>query len=161
MVADELLKKYGVSGMLIGGLAKEIWSASFDKEAFNRHKDVDVLLLSTNCDQHPLQWEGGVDWWVSHSFCERPTNGTPVGLLWNVKLNRLFQSISPGLYVCPRRFLEMVDEHEEKEMSGKYRVKDILFSAPIFREFRFLPVAALHLARHSQSVVVADHCKVL
>lgn len=117
-VADEILRSYKSSGLLIGGLAKEIWRTTKDasdlEERLNRHKDVDVLILSPHCRHHPKQWEGGIDWWVSHrdDFQERPTNGSSIGILW-MALDR-YQNISGGLSICSREDLRASIEAERK-----------------------------------------------
>ena len=58
--ANRILKKYGAIGVLFGGVAKKIWSSIFAYD-FRGNRDVDVLILSADCKQHPRQWAGGID----------------------------------------------------------------------------------------------------
>lgn len=60
--ADTILKQNNSTGILIGGLAEEIWSQKRTKEQLEKHKDVDVLILDNNFQ--PEDFEGGIDWWV-------------------------------------------------------------------------------------------------
>jgi|GEM_PF-1860572 len=103
--ADRILKGYNVVGMLVGGLAKELWHGTIDADTLASHKDVDVLILSYDCEQHPQQWEEGIDWWIGHTSQERPTNGTSVGLTWMVSLEPHAVGIPRGLYLCPIELL--------------------------------------------------------
>jgi hypothetical protein len=126
-VADEVLRKYEVIGMLIGGLAKELWHGVTDPEILETHGDVDVLLLSYNCRYHPKQWEEGVDWWVSHTVNELPTNGSSVGIFWQASLEQHALKIPSGLYLCPYQFLRSSIWVERREM-GRGSVKGVRFT---------------------------------
>lgn len=61
--ARRILQERGLRGVLIGGLATEIWKTG-NIESLNRHKDVDiaVMLTDNNIDIQPF--EGGIDWWL-------------------------------------------------------------------------------------------------
>lgn len=118
-VADKLLKEIGVVGMLIGGLAKELWSGASDEERLLKHKDVDVLVLSHDCTFHPKKWASGIDWWVSHDPQQRPTNGNPVGLLWRVRLDLHARNIPKGLYLCPLQLLRESVVMERRFLKGR------------------------------------------
>lgn len=117
-IADSLLKEMGAVGMLIGGLAKELWSGVSDEERLAKHKDVDVLVLSYDCIFHPKKWMGGIDWWVSHDREQRPTNGNPVGLLWRVQLDSHARNIPKGLYLCPLPLLRESVIAERRTLKG-------------------------------------------
>lgn len=59
--ADKILKEKQLSGILIGGVAKKVWSRTFGPEDFIR-KDVDVLVFNS---QKQIKFgEGGIDWWL-------------------------------------------------------------------------------------------------
>lgn len=116
-VARQVLERYGAVGLLIGGLAREFWQGTKDPAAYDDHKDVDVLILSFDCQHHPRQWEAGVDWWVSHDLRECPTNGTDVGLIWQLRL-RPNASPAPGLYLCPREVYRAGRQAEERVLGG-------------------------------------------
>ncbi len=132
--ADSLLKEIGVVGMLIGGLAKELWSGVSDEEKLLEHKDVDVIVLSHNCNLHPKQWESGIDWWVSHSQEERPTNGNSVGLLWRVQLEPHARNIPKGLYLCPSTLLRESVNAERRTLKNRRIVgaRFKKFPAPLY-----------------------------
>ncbi|HEY4480408.1 MAG TPA: hypothetical protein VJB58_03000 [Candidatus Paceibacterota bacterium] len=125
-VADNLLKEIGVVGMLVGGLAKELWSGVSDEEKLLEHKDVDVILLSHDCNLHPKQWQSGIDWWVSHDREERPTNGNSVGLLWRVQLEAHARNIPKGLYLCPSEILRESLVIERRILRG-YKIASARF----------------------------------
>lgn len=120
--ADSILKGYGVAGLLIGGLAKAILSGVTDPDELRKHKDVDVLIsYQIECAKHPRQWEGGIDWWVSHSESERPTNGK-AHLLANIGYCVSPRS-GPGLYICSPGALYKLCCLEERVLGGKFEVK--------------------------------------
>ncbi len=99
--ADEVLKRYNVAGLLVGGLAKELWYGTTNARLLKAHEDVDVLVLSFDCAKHPVMWEEGVDWWIAHQPDELPTNGFCYGgLVWRLALKPGCQ-LEPGLYLCP------------------------------------------------------------
>jgi len=163
-VADEVLKKYNVAGILIGGVAKMLWRGS-DVKFLSRRKDVDVIVLSNNCEQHPEQWENGIDWWVSHRLSERPTNGGEVGLLWNVRVKK---AVPAGLYLCPLELLEASIDYEKSCYStAEWKISNV-FSDDCFlcsrREANLavLPVLSADVLRHRfsrNSGKVALYCK--
>jgi len=157
-VADEVLKKYKVTGMLVGGLAKEAWRGSSDPADFSKHKDVDVLVLARGCGKHPGQWEDGVDWWISHKAAERPTNGTSVGLVWRVSLKRNVE-IAPGLYVCPLELLEGSIKQEKRTLGNEFVVHGDKFSAVALNKFPVLSAQYLRVKWGDDGDDVASHCK--
>ncbi len=126
-VADSVLKEYSAVGMLIGGLAKELWRGCGDGETLDSHKDVDVLVLTADCEKHPKQWESGVDWWISHNFSEKPTNGALEGIFWQAELELYASRIKPGLYLCPRELLVAVTSWEKALIKDR-RVKGVRFT---------------------------------
>lgn len=125
--ADEVLKKYQVPGLLIGGLAKEIWADkwwtdSVGYQRMSKHKDVDVLVLSRFCKRHPGQWEVGVDWWISHRFTDLPTNGTHVGIIWRIKLRRSAPKNISGLFLCPVEILRWGIQRERQMFGDEHEI---------------------------------------
>ena len=143
-VADEVLKELSAVGILIGGIAKELWRGADDEGILASHKDVDVLVLSTDCEKHPAQWQAGVDWWIYHNtFCEKPTNGALEGIFWQVELDSSARRISPGLYLCPREVLVMATAWERLCL-GEKQVRAPRFTSkspnPILPELDFFQV---------------------
>lgn len=58
--ADRILKERKAAGVLIGGVAEEIWKGKGSD--IESHKDVDVMVLTR---EHGLRKaEGGIDWWI-------------------------------------------------------------------------------------------------
>lgn len=158
MVADEVLKKYKVAGMLVGGIAKEAWSGSSKPSDFSKHKDVDVLVLSRDCDKHPNQWEAGIDWWIRHKATERPTNGSDVGLVWRISFRRHVK-VSPGLYLCPLELLKNSIRQERRVFGNEFRHNKKL-GAIRFNKFPILSTEFFRVKWGDDCEDVADHCKV-
>jgi hypothetical protein len=113
--ANRILEKKGAVGVLIGGLAEEIWKHPSDLEKLKSHKDVDVAVLTSSPGIEPF--EGGIDWWLPQNFSleeKTPTktwkwdtwalvNGHHLPLLFQIKLKRngvdsMVQPFAPGLY---------------------------------------------------------------
>jgi hypothetical protein len=118
-VAHRILRRNQAAGLLIGGVAKELWRLTTNTDLRARvdeHKDVDVLVLSHDCERHPEKWQGGVDWWVTHSPEERPCNGSSVGIIWSA---RLLRPLAPGLYLCPRSILAESVVEEGSQFPGR------------------------------------------
>lgn len=62
--ANTLLTERGLTGVLIGGVAKDIWKTR-NVDALARHKDVDVLVLKRGENVVPIKkFEAGIDWWL-------------------------------------------------------------------------------------------------
>ena len=61
-VAHEMLQESGSVGILIGGLSEAVWNARRKGEDLDKHKDVDVAVLTE--DFQPDRFEGGIDWWL-------------------------------------------------------------------------------------------------
>lgn len=156
-VADQVLKEYNAVGMLIGGLAKELWCGVVSDERLSQHKDIDVLVLSYDCTSHPEQWTSGVDWWVSHNFHERPTNGTSVGILWRVELEPHAQQISRGLYLCPLKLLRQAIAAERHILKG-YRVAGGRFKVNPAPLYPLLDELQLRWSWASPHHPIADYC---
>jgi hypothetical protein len=118
-VADEMLKKLGVVGLLIGGLAKRIClEGEIDPSILESHKDVDVLIPSIYSDHkyHPKQWENGIDWWISHADDEAPTNGA-TNLIQAPTIDESWENEKykdrSGLYICPPNVLLTLEKMEQ------------------------------------------------
>ena len=108
-VAKGVVKKYGAVGVLIGGLAIRLCQVKMRPE--HTGKDVDILILDKTSNKFPVQWERGVDWWVSSKRNHRPSNGTHVGLLWQLILREGIK-LSSGLYILSPNLIERCCEHE-------------------------------------------------
>jgi hypothetical protein len=160
IIADRILRKYNAVGMLIGGLAKEVWSGTYNPNQLLKHKDVDVLVLAQRCGKHPKQEEGGVDWWISHRSTERPTNGH-TGLIWTVlfKMSVEKNKINPGLYICPLELLEAIIKHERRVFGDQSVVHNKRFSAVGIDEFPVLPLKFIYAKWGDDNDDIACHCK--
>jgi len=156
-VADRVLKKYKVAGMLVGGLAKEAWHGATDPSRFSKHKDVDVLVLARGCGKHPKQGEAGVDWWISHKIAERPTNGF-VGLIWNASLAKQTE-VTPGLYLCPLEFLESSIRQERRVFGKDFIVHNSRFSTVSINEFPVLPMQFIRAKFSDDNDDISRRCK--
>lgn len=130
--ADDMLKKNGAAGVLIGSLAEKIWSQKSRHEDLKKCKDVDVALLDYNFQ--PENFEGGIDWWVLY-------NGNPLldydentekakGKNWQkngfgIILPYLVDTLNrfePGLYIPSREFL--IDMRGEETPDCDTEVKE-------------------------------------
>lgn len=158
LMADKILKRYDAIGMLIGGVAWEIWSDHFiDIDSLSQHKDIDVIVLSRSCKKHPARWEAGIDWWISHSITERPTNGSSVNLTWNAKLQDNIY-LEPGLYLCPKELLQWCVAHEEKILGDEIeRSWDVSRIKPL--GIHHIPAELLTLKWLNEEDECAYHCK--
>jgi hypothetical protein len=158
--ANRILQKYNTAGLLIGGLAKAIWSNPFDHDEMNDHKDIDVIVLSHDCRHHPKQWEGGIDWWVSHSFDELPNNGN-IYLDYNIQIDPSYKgSLFPGLYLCCPTILEEIVRHERMKLGRQSEDFASIGSADLFYQIPLIERNALNL-NLSQGEKVPCHCKPL
>lgn len=157
-VADQILKQYKVPGLLVGGLAKELWRGSTNPAVFSRHKDVDVLVLTCGCGRHPEQWEAGVDWWISHKFAERPTNGSDAGLVWMAAKRRTVR-LSPGLYICPLELLKSSIRQERQFFADEFMVRGGRFKTLAVSEFPILPLEYLRVRWGDGHSGIAIHCR--
>jgi len=137
--ADRILKELKVIGILIGGLAKRMaLEGIFDEQELAKHKDVDVLIPSIykDCKYHPKQWENGIDWWITHSDDETPTNGAtnlvcaPTFDFDIAKTAEYFGNPEKayGLWICPPEALEFMEEVEREELGkikGSFKTKSV------------------------------------
>ena len=158
MVADQVLKEQSAIGMLVGGLAKELWRGVTNDEKLSEHKDVDVLVLSQDCASHPEQWASGVDWWVCHNHYERPTNGNPVGLLWRVQLESHALHIPRGLYLCPLQLLRQSIAVERSILKG-HRITGGHFRISPAPLYPILDEMQLRWSWASLQHPVAEYCR--
>lgn len=135
-LADDMLKDQGAIGILIGGLAYEIWKQTRTEKDLNSHKDVDVLVLSKDF-KISKPFDGGIDWWMPHrefdgrmrsygiTFQDIWKNGSGARLRF---VPRFFSHVSPGLYVLPpEKFVEM--KRVEIESVAQVSVDDDTFTA--------------------------------
>lgn len=63
-IADTFLKEKDLRGILIGGLAEEVWNPRHTKKDFEQHKDVDVLIPELPEGVEIGNFEKGIDWWL-------------------------------------------------------------------------------------------------
>ncbi len=103
ITADEILKEKGKTGILIGGLADQIWRKYNYPEALNEHKDVDVMVLSGKITRgEHNEWKkflGGIDWWEPAAL-EKGTiwnNGHGITLMFGLEAKNPF--LKSGLYL--------------------------------------------------------------
>lgn len=157
-VADIVLKDYRAVGMLIGGVAKELWRGKTSDNILMSHKDVDVLILSQFCDHHPEQYEGGIDWWICHFDYERPSNGNDVGLTWLTKLSESGLGLRPGLYLCPFEALRTSVQMERKFFESEYSLPRRSIHANSIG-YPVLRASDLLLEWGQPDHDQADHCK--
>ena len=115
-----ILKKYKAVGLLVGGTAKDIWSGRIQEENQNYRKmrDVDVLVFDYECERHPGEWEGGIDWFVRHSPTQLHNNGK-MDIDFCLKLVDGI-SYTPDLYLCHWSILQAIDEYLDKELEKIY-----------------------------------------
>ncbi len=116
--AHDLLKERESVGVLIGSLAGDIWSQRRKPEDLEKHKDVDVLVLSDNFELEK-NFEGGIDWWMPYE-----KRITIKGNLMSQDLNKKYwangngailhfgsyepRNFAPGLYILnPDKVAEM------------------------------------------------------
>jgi len=116
--ADEILKRLGVPGLLIGGIARKSWTAKTKSSVFSS-KDVDVMVLSFDPWKHPERFEGGVDWWMTNHPDVGPTNGNGVELIYSATP---LYPLPPGLHVAPAALLWDWREQEQEAFRGKKMV---------------------------------------
>lgn len=106
--AQDTLVHYRARGVLIGGCAAQLWSSA---GKIRERKDLDVLVLDRCPDLFPGQWECGIDWWVTTASLLAPTNGTQIGLTWNLVLCS-DHILCPGLYALSPYMLRFLFQHE-------------------------------------------------
>jgi hypothetical protein len=160
--ADHILREHRTLGLLIGSVAKHIWLGIDDIDDLSEHRDIDIVILSSSCDHHPKQWEGGIDWWVRHSITEAPTNGTGHILRYLFSLEPpAFSNLPYGLYVCPRELVIHSIRQARFVWGNRLNVycRDVL-RQPNFTEFDVMPFDFLRISwfdpmRHH----LALHCK--
>lgn len=108
-VADQILKKKGLTGILVGGLVKDLWNPRVSVAKLKEHKDVDVIV--TGGHERIARFEGGVDWWSSEvrkmSVTGRDSSNYDLdvrfhrngnGIILHYRL-RNFTELESGLYV--------------------------------------------------------------
>jgi len=62
-IADDILKREGAVGVLVGSLAEGVWSQKRTLEQLSAHRDVDVLVTDSKGESID-RFEGGIDWWL-------------------------------------------------------------------------------------------------
>lgn len=75
---DKILRNYNAPGLLFGGAL----SLLYGETRRRKPPDLDILILSTSCGNHPQMREGTnfkredftYDWWVTHDPTQRPSN---------------------------------------------------------------------------------------
>jgi hypothetical protein len=114
-VGDNILKREGLTGILIGGLAESVWNRRRTLAELEQHKDVDILVFGR--EPHIGAFEGGIDWWtqrdelISVSGIERRMdnlqqrwweNENGVALSFGVEST---YQLLPGLYIPSQDFV--------------------------------------------------------
>lgn len=129
-----LLNKHRV-GLLIGGLARQIWTNNTALSDFADHKDVDVMVLDRKMKpgEDELvrmgQFEAGIDWWQKSG--DRYTNAMGVELAFTA---RSMPRFSPGLYMPNITVLNVIAESEGREAPYSRHP-----SSPYLQPYIFLP----------------------
>lgn len=124
LVANQILKQRNSTGVLIGGLAREVWNQKRKLEDLAMHKDVDVMVINENFELVE-RFEGGIDWWLpytrkinieynSGALNENVTstywvNGN--GALLYFGANQI-SALSPGLYIPSPEWVTQMREYE-------------------------------------------------
>lgn len=136
--ADEILKKQGAIGLLVGGLVSEIWAKpEVTVEDLDQHKDVDVLILSPKQFTPKKRWQGGIDWWAYDYSVDGITSPGEFALgdsaphqkvvfHYGVEVAEL-NKLQPGLYIPDAEFLESVARIElAAGMLSKDMIRELL-----------------------------------
>jgi len=113
-VANHLLEERNAVGVLIGGVASEVWKKGSNLESLAQHKDVDVLVFDDSFELRD-PFEGGVDWWLPHHHVFEKLVSNYGGRMLNVSVDwfengfgaKLYytlhtitdEPLSPGLYI--------------------------------------------------------------
>ncbi len=120
-VAQKLLIEREAVGILIGGLAESVWRG-FGWKRLERHKDVDVLVLSSTFSLKK-KFESGIDWWLPNdarvAFSSDFGSGSTPVRYWD-NANGVCLSfgagcnpcLPPGLYLPNADFLIAMRMHE-------------------------------------------------
>ncbi len=118
--ANKYLNEIGTYGLLVGGLAKGIWSGETLDE-LNSHKDVDVLILSPDLGK-PYKFHRGIDWWIpqpeSRGFYGR--NGMDISLPFAVEVDYSILNYLPKGLVIPSSYMTI-----EMIVYGKLYHRDV------------------------------------
>lgn len=61
--ADAILLTYKMAGILIGGLARELYQGNFSRKKLARRKDVDVIVFPNFNQKSFTDFFEGIDWW--------------------------------------------------------------------------------------------------
>lgn len=129
-----LLNKQRV-GLLIGGLARQIWSKHTTLSDFADHKDVDVMVLDRKIkagEDEPDrmgQFEAGIDWWQKGG--DGYYNAMGVQLAFTA---RSMPRFLPGLYMPNITVLNVIAESEGREAPYSKHP-----SSPYLQPYIFLP----------------------
>lgn len=123
--ADETLKQAGAVGVLIGGLAYDLYStpkSHLDTDKLANHKDVDVIILGTDAFLPKKRWQDGIDWWAYDEVINGITSPGEYlsggrGDVGKITLDFLISSIDhtdlePGLHIPDIAFLRTIKKIE-------------------------------------------------
>ena len=132
--ANQVLLARQRVGLLIGGLAREIWTNNVALSDFSEHKDVDVMVLERKVKEDERlervhDFEGGIDWWQHDGTGYRNANG--VQLRYTARSMPRFQ---PGLYMPNITVLNIIAQSE-----GIEAPYDRHPSSPYLQPYIFLP----------------------
>lgn len=160
-IAKQILLRYRTPGILIGGIAKLqfVWREETTAVPVEvpESKDIDVLIPEIGCKKHPIQWEEGIDWWITHRPDERPTNGSGVGLVWSVSLKK---KVAPGLYLLPQCLMEGIVEYE-REVFKSLEVQSVKKDCNVRYSDKMMPLPLVwpSCVRYYRRGAIASHCK--
>ncbi|MFA6022687.1 MAG: hypothetical protein WC781_01215 [Candidatus Pacearchaeota archaeon] len=126
-IANAILKERDSVGLLIGGLAEDVWNQRRSLEELASHKDVDVMILNPEFKLEK-RFEGGIDWWMPYSKRLKVSDGflgyDAKVFNWNENLNDVILhfnvkkscDLKPGLYIAGKEF---VGAMRKAEIEGK------------------------------------------
>jgi hypothetical protein len=142
-VANDILVRLGIPGLLIGSLARKAWTGEY-RGVISSRKDVDVIVLSSSSEKHPSRFEGGIDWWVTCDPVAGPTNGNDCELIYAVETRN---ALAPGLYLATPDFLWAWRRQELLFFSNRRIVRDAqqprIRTNPLIVEYPVPPPQAL------------------
>ncbi|VVB78301.1 Uncharacterised protein [uncultured archaeon] len=126
LIADNILKSRNGTGVLIGGLAEEVWNKRTKLQDLYNHKDVDVLVLNKDFELKE-DFEGGIDWWLPNQGRIKINSGSNYlekNSEWNENLNTVILGfyadtfhkrptlLRPGLYIPSSDFVIEMRRYE-------------------------------------------------
>lgn len=135
-IAHKILQERSEIGLLIGGVAEAVWNRKRTPQELLQHKDVDVLVPSSDFDVEPF--EEGIDWWVTKNDTMDITNSTGgrnlnVAVRWHQNMNDVVLrflggkrgDLPSGLYIpSPDWITNMRGAEMEASIDPKVGIED-------------------------------------